>query len=278
MRFSLLQRTNFGADDGAYSVVTSREVEDSQITLTGEEVEVAEKYFGKAGIHRGNVHSDPKASSKIFILLSSDGSAREVELNLVYCKSNKPELRLYLKTNIFKPHAKEIWFIFTRAGKIYLGSMGAEQWRAIGRDDGEDETYSEAIYSEHKGVKFYKTAGGLFVSRDPSLAQKRFECSHFRCENDPRHPLFISRSSGKPFLEAHHLVAMRFQKSITTPLDNLDNIFSLCPLCHRAIHHATTKETMTILDRLYATRPTFLDKLALSMKDLIRFYNCENIT
>ncbi len=81
-----------------------------------------------------------------------------------------------------------------------------------------------------------------------------------------------SRHTNRPYLEAHHLIPMSLQKDTQKKLDVLDNIFSLCPYCHRAIHHADKNLTINIIDKLVDKRPKVLDIINLQRPDMYSFY------
>lgn len=274
MRFGIVQREFFGCDDGAYSRVTAREVFDSQITLTGEEVEIVVDNLGTERIHVGNVRSDPAAARQQFALFPA---GKSVELNLVFPKPEKSELRLYLKTRVFKPDPEDIWFVFPKGGALHIGSMTEATWRSIGRSDPEDEAYQSEVNGESSGPIYAASSGGIVVRRDPRLAEARFTLVGYKCEVEPQHELFIARATRKPFLEAHHLLPLRYQSQFRRALDFSDNIFALCPSCHRAVHHATLDKTRDIVGRLVTQRPTLLRSLSVNEFAIYRFYNCEEI-
>lgn len=131
MRFGVGLLQHFGAEDGAWSEVTSTEVGDSQITATGEEAELLESFFGKATIHVGRVGLNPTAAAKVFHL---HRTGRPLTLNLIYPKPAKPELRLYLSARKgFKPAAGDIWFLYFQQERVYLGYASPVDWAAIRR-------------------------------------------------------------------------------------------------------------------------------------------------
>ena len=126
MRFGIGLLQRFDADDGAWSVVTKREVFDSQLTVTGEEAAVVEGFFGKDAIHVGRVGLAPAKAAKEFIL---HPSGKRIVLNLIYPKPAKPELRLYLSCRRgFMPEALDIWYIFLKKGRPYIGAMPQSKW------------------------------------------------------------------------------------------------------------------------------------------------------
>jgi len=127
MKFAYNQYIKFGTNIGSYSKVTHREFYDSQITTTDAETQLMVEYFGISEIQIGNVNSDKEKSRKKFHLYPS---GEEIFLNLVYPKSKKAELRLYISEKArFKPEAESIWFLFVRNQEIWIGSMSEDEWR-----------------------------------------------------------------------------------------------------------------------------------------------------
>lgn len=130
MEFDQKLKEYFAAEKGAYSVITSREFYDSQITLTGLEADIVEEYFGRKNIHSGSVKSNEVQSLKKFFLFPD---LKEIELNLVYPKSSKSELRLYLSAKKgFKPNAGNIFVVYiNKNDNIIIGEFDLEEWKFI---------------------------------------------------------------------------------------------------------------------------------------------------
>lgn len=133
MRFSEIHKEFFDTENGAYSVVTERENFDSQITVTKEEKEIILDFFGVENIHKGNKTSDPEGSKKDFLLYPE---MEPIQLNLVFPKPNKTELRLYLsKESGFKPNGSDVWFVYTNhENQLIIGSYPESIWHTVGRD------------------------------------------------------------------------------------------------------------------------------------------------
>ena len=129
MRFGVGLMQFFQADDGAWSEVSRTEVADSQITVTDKEAEIMTGYFGRDQIHTGKVSLDPVKALKAFYLYPT---GRPIELNLIYPKPNKPELRLYLnKRKGFKPAASDIWFFYLKDNCLFLGHLSTADWEFV---------------------------------------------------------------------------------------------------------------------------------------------------
>lgn len=276
MLFGTIQKRKFGTITGAYSIVTDREHYDSQITLTDYEAKIVISHFGKENINVGNVQSNRLLSSKQFRLFP-DGET--INLNIVYPKPEKTELRLYISSRAkFKPNGGAVWFMFCKNDDIWIGAMPEDEWRSESselRQDKSDEIYQNSI-NDINTLRIAKLKEHDIYTRDRKIAIKRMELSGYTCEFDSSHKLFISRFSKKPYLEAHHLVPMGLQGKFPKPLDAIQNIFCLCPFCHRAVHHAVEPLARNIIENLALKRP-FLEDFKLDIPDLFNLYAVEEI-
>jgi 5-methylcytosine-specific restriction protein A len=276
MKFGHLQLSYFSASDGAYSIVTDDERRKGQITLTEAdgEADIAIKAIGRANIPRGA--ADGLLTD--VTVRRPDGSEEPGKLTINFPKSKGDELRIYRNAKAgFNYEAGDVWFIYRRRDRLFVGAMKEAAWRALGRLDTEDERYVELAEESLITPPAPSRILALRYPRDPKLALRAFRRSKFQCEFDPRHRLFVSRVSCRPFLEPHHLVHVSLQDRFTKPLDHPDNIFALCPWCHRAVHHAEVNLVTTILDTLLSRRGDLHRRLGQSRNDILRLYNCENI-
>lgn len=288
MEFKSFHNEYFKAISGAYSRVTNREYFDSQITLTDNEAELVINYFGHDNIHTGSVRGDIDKSIKKFMLYDINNEiVKPIYLNLVFPKSNKTELRLYIaKSRGYKPKGGDIWFIFiNRNHDIVIGSLEEKKWNLLGQDDEEDYKYQDIIVdsliikkpfdiSPNGKIIQINSKGRLIYQRDPRLAVNRLILSDFKCEVDPSHLTFLAQKTNLPFFEAHHFIPMRYQNLFKTPLDNLSNIICLCPNCHRAMHHAIIQYKYQLVEQIYTKRPEMHNY---SLVDIAQFYNCLEI-
>ena len=79
-------------------------------------------------------------------------------------------------------------------------------------------------------------------SRSNVIPKKAIILAKYKCEYDDTHMYFTAKTTGENYVEAHHLVPMEFQNQFEKSLDVEANIISLCPLCHKKVHHATFDE------------------------------------
>lgn len=169
--------------------------------------------------------------------------------------------------------------MFLHNSAIRIGSMAEAQWRdenIIIVYDGTENVYQDSLL-ELDAIKINTLQARDVFSRDRNLALERIKIEKYRCEYSASHSLFISRHTQRPYLEAHHLIPMALQKVLPKKLDTIENIFSLCPYCHRAIHHAEKDLTRGILKRLVDKRPDILHIMNITRTDIFSFYSVEEI-
>lgn len=264
MEFSFLQCTTLNAVKGSYSPVTDREIYDSQITATDSEAKLLVEFFRRSGegIYVGNVNSNRAAARKAFRLFPT---GETVFLNLVYPKPNKTELRLYLSSRAgFMPNKGDVWFLYEsrERGELWIGAMPESRWR----DLNEESLIGKKVETKVKRLE-----------RDPSLVKKRMELSRYMCEYSENHKLFVARSTGSRYVEVHHIIPLNFQDEFASKkLDNINNLYSLCPYCHAAVHHAEGRVARKLLSKMYDDRSVGFH-YGISKLNLFQLYSVEEI-
>ena len=100
----------------------------------------------------------------------------------------------------------------------------------------------------------YKVAP-VILSGDEKNSKIAIQKAYYCCEHNPNHETFISAKSHKNFMEAHHLVPVKYQQLIWSKyhinVDCVENIVSLCPTCHRAFHNGTKEVKSQIIGNIY---------------------------
>lgn len=122
-----------------------------------------------------------------------------------------------------------------------------------------------------------KSSRGGGWRRDATMAAWALRNADFKCEIDAHHATFISRASGVPFIEAHHLVPLQRQKDFPYSLDVPENIVALCPTCHRRIHHAQNSIRRTMAISLLNRRNLDLQERGIEVSPALlqSIYQCE---
>ncbi len=78
------------------------------------------------------------------------------------------------------------------------------------------------------------------------------------CQIDSSHKTFTT-PVGVPYMEKHHLISMKFYEQYTNDLDDIHNIVSLCPTCHRKIHYGKKSEVSDMLELLFKKQGPILE-------------------
>lgn len=278
MKFGPLQKAYFNADDGAYSIVTDREREDGQITVTETdgEADIVLSALGSSNIPRGAAAGTRQSLS----VVQSDGSELATSLTINYPKATGNELRIYRSAKDgFDFNPGNVWFVFRRGKQLVVGCMPEARWRSIGTADSQDNSFQEAVDStENNQPKGIVEFAGKRFPRDPAVSRQAIISAGYVCEYTGVPTPFISKRSGMPYLEAHHFIPIGFQAIFSFNLDCVENVIALNPLWHRAIHHAEPRTVQKILTDLSQKKQQFLQHHNVDERMLIRLYGCEDIT
>lgn len=130
-------------------------------------------------------------------------------------------------------------------------------------------------------VKEAKIQNGIKVfPRNLAYSKQALENANYTCEFDNTHKTFISNSTNKQFMEAHHLIPLKVQDVFNYSLDVPGNIVSLCPSCHRKIHLGILKDKKEMIQFLLNKREETLLKYAIEvnedkLKTIYRYYKEE---
>ncbi len=276
MKFTRDQLIYFGAEDGAWSEVTVDERANSQITVsdTEGEAEIVIHALGKTNIPRGSA----SGKSPVTVFRRS-GEAVESGLKINFPKQGKDELRIYRNTVAGFDYEKgDVWFVFRKGDRLTVGSFPSTKWHALGREDKEDAGFQDeiekAFADESLDDIYFETSGGVRIKRDPRVAMAAIRSAGYICEYAPGTKLFTSRVNGRFYVEAHHFIPLSASKLVSGKLDIKENIVSLCPHWHRAIHHADAETARKIIQQLAAmsSRQELLRKKKVTLPDLFEFY------
>ncbi|MGE6630751.1 HNH endonuclease [Bacillus sp. NPDC077027] len=115
--------------------------------------------------------------------------------------------------------------------------------------------------------------------RNITVAEKGLITANYLCEVDSNHMFFTSATTGKNYVEAHHLVPLSLQKQFKCNLDVLENISCLCVVCHKKIHHSIFEEKVHILTDLFRQREEGFNKIGLNidLNSFLTIYKSELI-
>lgn len=120
--------------------------------------------------------------------------------------------------------------------------------------------------------------------RDAKTGLLALKLANFQCELNKEHKTFVSNSTSENYVEAHHIIPMKYYDDFEKSIDNEANIVALCPTCHRQLHYGKFEDKKGLLIELYeknihnlfdAGLDTKIDGTKFDEDDLIDMYkNC----
>lgn len=134
--------------------------------------------------------------------------------------------------------------------------------------------------SRNREIELQNSSSSKVIKRDPRLAKTAIINADFKCQVDKNHTTF-KKTNGEQYMEGHHLIpctfnnAIEFMEKYNINIDCSENIVSICPNCHRAIHYGDDKTKLSILEVLFnLKRETFNETLsiALNFDDIKKYY------
>ena len=121
-------------------------------------------------------------------------------------------------------------------------------------DDFLTENYSFADIDKPVEASEPQFADSHQYRRSSIVKIQAIKAAHYMCECDNNHTTFTARSNNEQYMEGHHLIPLKNQDEFNFSLDIYANIVSLCPICHRLLHHGIEKEKRSLLEELYKDR------------------------
>ena len=101
---------------------------------------------------------------------------------------------------------------------------------------------------------------------------------NYKCEFNHEHITFDSKSNGKNYVEAHHLIPFSERNNYELSIDIVENIVCLCPNCHREIHLAVDEQKKLLLNPLFDKKVSQLKNawINLDKETLYKYYKISN--
>ena len=118
------------------------------------------------------------------------------------------------------------------------------------------------------------TGGSKRYKTNPKIAKTVLKLSNYKCMVDENHTTFYTKKQIL-FTEAHHLIPISFQDNyLPINIDRKENIVSLCPTCHRAVHLGNIDEKKNRLKVLFDLKKSELEKVGIEItfEDLMNYY------
>lgn len=140
-----------------------------------------------------------------------------------------------------------------------------------------NENAGEGAYSIEP-VAVSKFDVGRRFRTNPLLGKIAIKKAYYSCEKDYQHETFISKKTQRKYMEAHHLIPVCFQKEVWDNyhinIDCVENLVSLCPTCHKAIHYGTKEVQRKMISELYLRcAPKYKSiGLNITLEEIFKFY------
>jgi hypothetical protein len=110
----------------------------------------------------------------------------------------------------------------------------------------------------------YQRGNVVRYKTNSRIAKTAIDLSNYKCLYNDSHETFISKL-GKPYMEAHHLIPMAAQKDFDINIDRIENIVSLCPICHSSIHLGDQASRLELLKKIYDIKEPELKSVGINI-------------
>lgn len=110
----------------------------------------------------------------------------------------------------------------------------------------------------------YKSGTTIKYKTNARISKTALNIANYTCLFNEAHHTFTSKL-GKQYMEAHHLIPMMAQKDFKINIDRIENIVSICPICHSGIHLGDEPTRLEILKKLYDLKEKELKSAGLNI-------------
>jgi hypothetical protein len=135
-------------------------------------------------------------------------------------------------------------------------------------DDLTDTSFPSQKRSEKKQIR--KSA---LPPRNKAKGDYVLKKNEYRCQIDNIHRTFPTED-GHEFMEKHHLIPMEHYDAFENDIDDISNITSLCPTCHKLLHYGIKKDRDLLLEKLWNQQKDGMKKrgIFVELSDLKAMY------
>lgn len=110
----------------------------------------------------------------------------------------------------------------------------------------------------------YTRGNTIRYKTNARISKTALDLANYTCMGNHDHITFTSKL-GTQYMEAHHLIPMMAQKDFAINLDRIENIVSICPVCHSAIHVGDEATRIELLKKLYDLKSDELKSVGLNI-------------
>jgi len=172
--------------------------------------------------------------------------------NPEFQKKNKKGNRMY--STALKHFKKYMEYINDQEYQTELLKEESDYEKGIVKSIVKEDTKVYIVDKKQEPPTFRTVKNKKIWNRNPRYASETVTNANFSCEYDNKHRHFISKFNQKNYVEAHHLIPMKYQDKFNCSLDIHANIVSLCLVCHKKIHFGLFEDKKEILNKLFNIR------------------------
>ena len=103
--------------------------------------------------------------------------------------------------------------------------------------------------------------------RNQIIISQAIEGASYLCEHNAFHESFIARTTGRAYMEGHHLIPMKYQSEFDCGLDVYANVVCLCPNCHRLLHFGRDVDRHYVAGQLFEKRKERLIRSGIDLSE-----------
>lgn len=107
-----------------------------------------------------------------------------------------------------------------------------------------DDNQDKEFIDEPKAIEINIDNINSKYKRDRLVIENALFAAGYKCEGNCGNVLFTRKDGKTNYTEAHHLIPLKFQPKFSYSLDVEANVVSLCPMCHRLLHHGLDNEKL----------------------------------
>lgn len=234
-------------------------------------------------------------ANEIYELVSNDLKLTKEEKELLSSVANKNRKKYkHIIDDILFDCSKKKILLKTKHKNVYIYSYNDKDFEEYSREAEQNRNSGKILNAveqeKYKGIRVARSknnnsSSNKRYSTNSSLKQTALSNAKYMCEYstliNENHDTFISGTSGKQYMEGHHLVRMCDQEDSVfergdeyVSLDQIPNIISLCPNCHAKIHFGNESDKRNMITKLYNLKINKLIEcdINISLEKLIELY------
>lgn len=138
--------------------------------------------------------------------------------------------------------------------KIYKNEYSEQQDDEVEYQNSDWVEPKRTIGKVNKTERSYSNNSRGYRPRNRSIRNASLFDSNYMCEINSNHITFINKSTGKNYVEAHHLIPMEYYDEFDYSIDVEPNIIALCPNCHEEIHKSNYENQKKMIQILFTDK------------------------